>query len=73
MRVKMKFQITGTRNGAYWPAPGDVIDLPDHEGAKMCAAGSAVPVVETATAPKVETATVTTAPAPPAPKRTRRS
>jgi len=69
MRVKMQLQITGTRNGAYWPASGVEVDLPDHEGAKMCAAGSAVPVVETATAPKVETATVETT----VPKRTRRS
>ena len=47
MRVRMKIQITGTRDGAYWPAPGGEVDLPDVEGAKMCAAGSAVPVVST--------------------------
>jgi hypothetical protein len=60
MRVKMNVQITGNRNGAYWPAPGGEIDLPDVEGAKMCAAGYASPVqveVETATPRAVETAT----------------
>ena len=45
MKVRMKIQITGSRNGTYWPAPGGEITLPDHEGAKMCAAGSAEPVV----------------------------
>ena len=47
MKVRMKVQVTGTRNGAYWPAPGGEITLPNHEGAKMCAAGSAEPVVST--------------------------
>lgn len=65
MRVKMQMQITGTRDGAYWPAPGGVIDLPEQEAAKMVAAGSALPVVETATAREVETATI--------PKRARRA
>ena len=65
MRVKMQMQITGTRDGAYWPAPGGEVDLPAHEAAKMIAAGSAMPVIETATAPEVKTATV--------PKRGRRA
>lgn len=60
MKVRMQIQITGTRNGAYWPAPGGEIDLPDREGAKMCASGVALPVVETATARPVETATAPT-------------
>jgi hypothetical protein len=52
-------QITGTRNNAAWPAPGETVDLPDAEAAKLCAAGRAVPVVEDRTekavAPKAET------------------
>lgn len=42
----MKKQILGTRDGVAWPAPGGVIELPDHEGARMCARGFAEPVVE---------------------------
>jgi hypothetical protein len=41
----MKIQITGTRNGVYWPAPGGEMTLPDLEAAKLCASGLAVPVV----------------------------
>lgn len=52
-------QITGTRDGVRWPAPGGVKELPDHEGARLCAAGRAEPVTETAperaTARKPET------------------
>ena len=46
MKVRMKVQITGLRNNVRWPAPGAVVDLPDNEGAKLCASGLAVPVVE---------------------------
>lgn len=46
MKIKMREQITGNRNGQYWPAPGQEIDLPEHEAAKLCAAGSAEPVVD---------------------------
>lgn len=42
----MKMQITGTRDGVRWPAPGGEVDLPDHEAAKLCANGFADPVVE---------------------------
>lgn len=57
MRVEMRVQIAGTRDGVEWPAPGDTIVVPDDEGAELCAAGFAVPVkgtgtVETADAPK---------------------
>ena len=61
MKIKMLEQITGTRDGVRWPAVGEEIDLPDHEAAKLCAAGRAKPVetrrasVETATSkPAVE-------------------
>lgn len=46
MKVKMKQQITGMRDGQYWPAIGDTIVVPDAEGADLCAQGYAVPVAE---------------------------
>lgn len=61
MKVRMKGDITGTRNGEPWPPVGGEIDLPDEEAANLCAAGMAVPVKED----KVETAT------PPAEEETR--
>jgi hypothetical protein len=41
MHVKMLSTITGTRNGADWPAVGGVIELPDGEAVDMIAAGLA--------------------------------
>jgi hypothetical protein len=41
MRVVMKHQINGTRDGQDWPAPGGAIDLPDDEAASLVASGSA--------------------------------
>ena len=64
MRVQMRRVITGTRDGVEWPPPGGEIDLPDDEGAHLCAVGMAVPVV---TEPKVERAVT-----PPTEKRTTR-
>lgn len=59
MKVKMKVDITGTRDGKPWPGIGEEVDLPDDEGKDLCAAGIAEPVVDTkvqkATAPKAET------------------
>lgn len=61
--IKLKVQISGTRNGEEWPAPGTVVDLPEDEAATLIAAGLAVepddaeeaavvqPAEETATAP----------------------
>lgn len=46
MKVRMEIQITGTRNGVRWPAPGGEVDLPDGEAADLCAQGFAVPVAE---------------------------
>lgn len=45
MRVKMKVQLSGARNGELWPEPGGVIDLPDDEAANLCGSGVAEPVV----------------------------
>ena len=64
MKVKLLAQISGTRDGEGWPAPGTVIDLPDDEATSMinsglCAAvvgapteAAAIEPAETATAPK---------------------
>jgi len=54
----MKVEVSGTRNGKLWPRRGEVVDLPDTEGADLCAAGLAEPVadtrVEKAVAPPAE-------------------
>lgn len=42
MRVTMKARITGTRNGADWPAPGETVDLPNDEAELLVANGLAV-------------------------------
>lgn len=42
----MLLQLAGTRDGVRWPKAGQVKELPDREGAKLCAAGYAEPVVE---------------------------
>lgn len=60
MRVRMRAQMSGTRNGRDWPRLGELLDLPDAEGADLCAAGLAEPVAdepapERATAPPAET------------------
>lgn len=68
MKVEMKIQITGTRNGLRWPAVGGVVDLPDGEASDLVAQGfaekveapaakkaAAKPEPEKATAPKPET------------------
>ncbi|MEV5538481.1 histone-like nucleoid-structuring protein Lsr2 [Saccharopolyspora shandongensis] len=65
MRVRMIGAISGARNGNPWPKPGDTIDLPDEEGAMLCAHRMAQPVepaaVETRPAPADD---VETRPAP---------
>jgi hypothetical protein len=57
MKVKLMQQISGTRDGDPWPAPGDVLVVSDDEGAQLCANGLAVPVAES---PKPETRAKTT-------------
>lgn len=52
MRVRMLIQLTGTRDGVRWPSRGGEVDLPDREGAKLCAAGYAEPVAVKADAEK---------------------
>jgi hypothetical protein len=59
MKVRMRVQVSGQRNGAEWPPVGSVIDLPDDEAAGYCAGGMAEPVTtfaeaETAVPPQPE-------------------
>jgi hypothetical protein len=44
MQVRMKVDVSGTRDGAEWPPRGSVVDLPDDEAAHYCANGMAEPV-----------------------------
>lgn len=44
MIVRLKGDITGTREGQPWPPRGSTVDLPDDEAAQLCANGMAVPV-----------------------------
>ena len=44
MKIRMKVVMSGTRNGEAWPLPGGEIEVPDDEGANMCANGLATPV-----------------------------
>lgn len=41
MIVTMRRQISGTRDGVDWPAPGETIDVPDDEAATLIALGHA--------------------------------
>ena len=42
MKIRMKVQISGTRNGAAWPAAGSEVELPDSEARDLVATGQAV-------------------------------
>lgn len=46
MKVRMGIAMSGSRNGQPWPTRGEVVDLPDSEGADLCASGVASPVTE---------------------------
>lgn len=61
MRIRMKVEMSGTRNGEPWPKRGEVAELPTAEAAHLVGAGIAeevrheAPTVETAVAPVAET------------------
>lgn len=59
MRVRMRVQISGTRDGREWPPRGGLVDLPAAEAAQLCAAGMAEPCPED---PPVQTAAAKPAP-----------
>lgn len=46
----MRAQITGTRNGEYWPPIGQTLDVPDEEAESLARAGLADIVPERAVA-----------------------
>lgn len=46
MKVRMKAEVSGSRNGRPWPRPGEEITVPDDEGKDLCAAGIAEPVAQ---------------------------
>lgn len=46
MKIRMVQQISGSRNGQEWPAPGVEFDVDDDEGAQLCRAQMAVPIAE---------------------------
>lgn len=46
MRVRMKVELSGTHNNKAWPRRGELVEVGDQEGAELCAAGIAEPVVE---------------------------
>lgn len=46
MKIRMKADISGSRNGQPWPRRGVTVEVPDEEGADLCAAGLAEPVAK---------------------------
>lgn len=42
--MRMRVDVSGTRDGQPWPSRGSVIELPDDEGAEYCRSGMAEPV-----------------------------
>lgn len=61
MRVRMKGDISGTRNGVDWPRPGGEIELPDDEARSLISNDMAEAVDESPTPveePPVESAAV---------------
>ena len=67
MKVRMKVQMSGTRNGEEWPAKGEVAELPTAEAAHYVASG----IAEEVTAPEAAPEQPETATAPAAEKRAR--
>lgn len=52
MKIRMKIEVSGTRDGQPWPERGETVEVSDGEGAQLCAGGLADPVRDE----KVETA-----------------
>lgn len=46
MRVRMKIDVSGSRDGQSWPKRGEAFDVSDVEGADLCASGLAEPVAD---------------------------
>lgn len=64
MRIRMSVEKTGPRyDTRSWPGPGGEIDVPDEEGAALCARGDATPVAKPDADVETRTDPVTDAPA----------
>ncbi|MCX3064208.1 hypothetical protein [Streptomyces beihaiensis] len=48
MKIRMKAEVSGARNGRPWPRRGGIVDVSDAEGADLCASGIAEPVADAA-------------------------
>lgn len=46
MKVRLKLEMSGMRHGVPWPAYGETLEVEDAEGAQLCRAGIAEPVVD---------------------------
>lgn len=61
MKIRLKTDITGSRDGQPWPTAGSEVDLPDSEAASLIQTGAAVPVnsrgADVETAVKLDPAT----------------
>jgi len=69
MKIRMKVDISGTRNGEPWPARGEIIDLPTDEAQSLIDSDMA----ETIAKAKAETAAVELAEETAVVKRTTRA
>jgi len=74
VKVRLKVPMSGLRGGVDWPPVGSEMDVDDEEGAHLCQAGIAEPVVEEkrtekAVAPEPEKRAEKATAAPPAEKR----
>ena len=65
MKVIMRVNISGTRNGIEWPPMGETVELPDAEAVDLLNARMAEPVPV-----EIEVATMPTAPKKQARRRT---
>lgn len=46
MRVRMKTDVSGSRDGQPWPKRGETFEVSDAEGVDLCASGMAEPVAD---------------------------
>lgn len=46
MRVRMKIDVSGSRDGQPWPKRGETLDVSDSEGADLCSSGLAEPATD---------------------------
>lgn len=52
MQIRMKVQMSGTRNGEDWPARGELADLPTGEATHLVASGIAEEVTDSDSGPE---------------------